>query len=306
MASAPARRCQRWRSMAALPTLAMLAWVAALPASAQQPAAVLPPSTQPAETALTDPSISFASQGSLTDYHDVFVRSGPVFSLGGGVLNDGLKTGWAIESGLQLPLFDVPTGGGPLGFFLELGGEYADNHRSGPLVDPGDTFFCLLCHHDDKVSELYQTQITDVQRVAFQAALAGSYFPAFFDPAANQPRLSLTWDLGMRAGVGIAHFNYTPTAIRALTQQLYIANHFNVAELPTRTSGDQTGFLFGLYGSLGVGITFPNVSVSQYTLGDVTVGAQVQFAHDWINLRGADDTYGLGTLTPLFSVALHY
>lgn len=236
----------------------------------------------------------------------LFVRSGPVFPLGGGVLADGMKTGWALQSGLAFPLFDIPTSAGSFQFMGELGFNYESNSRTGTV--PNDqTFFCFLCNHDRQVDALFPTDLTEIDRLAFQLGLGTRYYPGLLN---RDPSRSIHLDLrmGLRMGGAFADVSQSVTPTLVAVRDAYLNHHpaFDPAELPVPSNRTETGFLVGLYAGVGLGVTWHDVTIGRWT-GDIGLGAGVEVSQEWLDLGSiSPSAHGLGTFTPTFTFSVGF
>ena len=87
-------------------------------------------------------SVEFASVSATPS---AFLRAGAAFSVAGGFLNDGLKTGSTVQAGIEVPLIVAESRSIPATlFYAEIAGAYFNNKWSGPAIDTGETFFCPL------------------------------------------------------------------------------------------------------------------------------------------------------------------
>jgi hypothetical protein len=245
---------------------------------------------------------------------DIYVKGGPVFTLGSGFLEDRLKTGWTVQAGVREPLWSLGSG---TQIFWDFGGGYATNRGDGtPVLIQG--FFQGQDPADDHVhfsqngaltaaavgvgasGDLMNTTLHELERVSIHAAIGGS-FPLDSWHATDGLRTQVNVRLGLRAG-GI-----DPDYEKAFLPEIAagIAEHFGHGHQTIFVStdgGEDPELFFGLFTSIGVSTTY------QARYSTVTLGAEVEFARDWFDLGDYTQFghYGLGTVTPMLTLGLSF
>ena len=58
----------------------------------------------------------------------------------------------------------------------------------------------------------------------------------------------------------------------------------------------------GIFGGVGFGLMYYDVRWNDWRLGDIALEAEVEFTHDWIDLRGFQDN-GLSTVVGMLTAS---
>lgn len=242
---------------------------------------------------------------------NAFLRAGPVLPLGGGFFNTGLEAGWGIQIGVQTRFWDLPASTGPWHIFGELGGSYASNGRNGPADITAGTFDAPPDAHTHS-GGFFNTNVSDIQRTAFQAALGTRYFPLALN-APGRCAVQFNARVGFRAGAIQYSTSATPTAELLGVMAEHLApthnggNPHDPALFRSQNVFENSSALFGVFTSLGVGVTCPDVRLGRMRLGEWTFGLEVEFAEDFINSDAFQRSHdGLGTITPLGTISIGF
>jgi hypothetical protein len=298
--------------------LAIVGVFASLPAAAQQPATVFPaeyPSAAAAKDPATSPSQAASSgQGngvilapqdlvlaSAPFWCDVYMKGGLVFPIGRGPLPDQVRTGWAMQFGVR-ELITSP--GQETALFLNFGGGYVENHGGGSAVVTSGFL------HGNEPSEnqihplndFFATHIREMQRGNLLVSLDGEYYPARWNQLGTR-RVHFDVRGGMR--IGALHVDYDQTPTPALNNLIpTITGHRTLEFTNNAAAFDQP---FGLFTSVGVGVTYADVQFWVFHFADVSLQAELEFAHDWINLGDyAHGERSLWTVSPLLALTFTF
>jgi hypothetical protein len=240
----------------------------------------------------------------------VYLKSGASIPIGGGVLEEATNTGWTIQLGLRAPIGRTDR---PLSFFGEFGGDYTANDGNRQPVITSGAFMGGLPIPDDHVHPLqdfFETRFVELRRGGIHTALGANYFPTIWNTQLSRS-VALTGRLGLRAGSVSTSFHHTATPS---LQDLMVTH----GPLPEGHGHDPRFFsffsdvkkaelYFGLFGSVGMNVTYYSVNVAGFYLGQVTLGAEVEFGHDWFGLGDFDrGDHGLATVTPMLSVGFSF
>lgn len=312
-----------WRNAAL--SLAVSLTVGVLPARGQQPytpaGGYAPKSvTQPVAPAQTAQPPVLVEAGAETSYDEgpyweVYFRTGPVFTLGGGFLERAVQTGWTFHFGLHEPFWSPRPS---LVVFHEAGGAYTFNRGERiPVVSQG--FFQGQDPPDDHVhflqngvlvagqegsGDFITSRLEELHRLGFQYNLGASFYPTALNERADRD-LHFTVRGGFR--IGWMDADYDTQLFPQIAEG--IAAHFGHGHKSVFMStfgGKDPHWFIGVFGSVGAHFTWRDVSLL-FRSTDVTVGVEVEFTHDWMSLgdyRRGD--HGLSTISPLVNFALAF
>jgi hypothetical protein len=245
---------------------------------------------------------------------DIYIKSGPVFTLGSGFLEDRLKTGWTVQAGVREPLWSLGSGAQ---IFCDFGGGYATNSGDGtPVLIQG--FYQGIDPPDDHVhfsrngvltaaalpaggsGDLMNTTLHKLERLSFHAAIGGSLSPAALN-ASDGLQTQLNVRLGMRAGGIDPDYEkaFLPEIATGIVDHL---GHGHQNIFVSTDGGEDPELFFGLFTSVGVSTTY------QARYSTVTLGAELEFARDWFDLGDYTQFghYGLGTVTPMLTLGFTF
>lgn len=314
-----------WRAVVVLAVLSALAPVAAR----AQP--VVPPASGPSlpgaagtmvgdtGTTLAVGPEAFIIPADVAPFWDLYMRAGPVFTLGGGLIENRLDRGWAIQIGLRERWW---TRSPQLTIFGEVGIGYASNSGDGSKV-PINGAFRGLDPPDDHIhferngvvvsapvdsgqtGGLWLTELRELERVSAILAIGGAYTPDLLNRNGNR-LVQGNLRLGVRGG-GI-HAEYRNTLLPVIKES--IREHFGHGHgrIAFSTGGgkDPDGFI-GLFTTVGLSVTYPNARLGRFSLGTITLGADVEFGHDWFDMGDyLKSENGLSTFVPLGYVAISF
>ena len=301
----------RWRMNAARNRLLSLAVLLALvpwPVLAQSPDRALPDASYPA----SPPACPGHSASLYPDWEaprtpawEIYVKAGPVVPVGVS-FSEHFHTGGTVQGGVQLPILSL----GPqaaLRFFGEVGGEYTAMTGDKSPEETAIIFNSRQEDHTHTINDFFLTEIRELRQGGVHGDLGWSYDPAAL--TRSEPgRLHIEGRMGFRTGRLEAAFQQTATPaglqILQATEAAHIAQGLNPSLFQLLNEVKNTGTFFGLFWSLGVSVTYPDVRLGRFPLGDFTVGAEVRFTHDWIDGFGdfkQHDTV-LETITPLLTL----
>lgn len=229
--------------------------------------------------------------------HDLFgcgqfvVNSGVVIPSAGGVLGDRLLTGWGVDVAMRSPILPpMPN----RRWFGELGVSFMENGGKGSPITTDGTRVSLIGLPSTFINDAFSVRIRDVRRTAFTTGLGMTILPTWLNQT-NQRLVSIVPRFGIRWGG--AHISDQSTPL--------------VAQLPTTVllpSIQRTDTFFGLYGSLGIQSTWCHVPVFCLCVRELTLGAQLQYVNDWLDL--GDLTAGgqrtISTVSPMLTLAFGF
>lgn len=243
---------------------------------------------------------------------EFYVKTGPVFPIGSGFLDDRIETGWTVQIGAQEAFWaPLPS----LVIFREFGAAYTANDGDERRVTSLG-FFQGRFPDDDHVhflrdgvlvaaplgatdvnGPLIRTRLEELHRAGIHLALGGSYAPAWLNPLEGR-QIRLDFRTGIRSGGINADFEEQVPRLLIEGIQAHFGHGHRQVELSTRGSEDPELF-FAIFGSIGVGLTCHDVELAGRSLGAVTFGAEVEWTKEWFDLgdfgRGDDD---LATVAP--------
>jgi hypothetical protein len=283
------------------------------PAMAQETA----PETAPAPTPVLPPDAVLPADAYATEVPqpvwEFFFKSGPVFPLAGQP-EDHLGVGWTVQLGLREPIA-MPRPAMIL--FHEFGVSYTANpgdnapveiHGHFQGLNPPDDHIHFVSNGvlvapplpSSGAGPFWTTRLRELQRLGFHYALGSTYSPRAFDEFSSG-RGFLTLRAGLRGGY------YNPEYHKALDPLIAegIRAHFGHGHksiLISSEGGHDAGGFVGLFGSVGVGMTLRGVPWITRIPGDLTLGAELELSHEWINLGDYSRDRGLTTFVPMLTV----
>lgn len=231
----------------------------------------------------------------------IYLRAGPVFTVGGGFLEERTHTGWTVQAGLRRSL-GLPRPSGE--FFGEFGLGYVFNDGDDFGV-PIPGWFRGQDPPDDHVhpfNVLMRVQMHRLHRYGVHAGLGRTFYPPFLFNQGPERPLRLILRGGLRVGgIEPTYSKILPPDVREAIRE-HLGHGHRQIEFSTPGGNDPT-LHFGMYGSAGLGFTFWNARLAGISLGTVTIGGEVELARDWFNLGDyARGDHGLTTLTPMATV----
>jgi hypothetical protein len=216
-----------------------------------------------------------------------FVKVGSVVTSGGGQLEKMFGPGWTVQLGVRDWLSSQVD---ESGFFVDLGAGFTHNARhGGGVVSPG-VFHASGDDHDHALAEFFESNLTEARRGFLQAAFGRRFVPDFFCNTERR-RVQLT----VRAGSRISHakiwLDNSPTAALQEVIDEHIGHGHDPDGLEFRTDvRDQyTKTYAGIFGVVGIGVMYYDVSWGTWRLGDVALEAELELSNDWIDMPGFDD-----------------
>lgn len=245
---------------------------------------------------------------------DIYIKGGPVFTLGSGFLEDRLKTGWTVQAGVREPLWSL---GSSTQIFCDFGGGYATNRGDGAPVliqgffqgqDPADNHvhfsrggvLTAAAVSAGASGDLMNTSLQELERVSFHAAIGGSFVPASLN-AIDGLQTSFNVRLGLRAGGIDPDYEkaFLPEIATGIVDHL---GHGHQSIFLSTDGGEDPELFFGLFTSVGMSTTY------QARYSTVTLGAELEFARDWFDLGDYSQFghYGLGTVTPMLTLGFTF
>lgn len=309
--------------------LTLLGMLAAPAVSLGQPPSppVVPPTTQPTlvQPTLVQPTVVQPPPEAILGAGDIdgvpepvwefFFRAGAVIPLGGDP-EDHLRTGWTFQLGLREPLaMPRPS----LILFHEFAGSYTANPGDNAPIDiPG--FFQGLNPPDDhihfvrggvlvagtlpptpdQVGPFWTTRLRELQRLGVHYALGATWAAGTFDGVASG-RTFFMVRTGIRGGYVNPEYHkiQEPLIVEGIREH-FGHNHRNI--LISSDGGRDSGGFFGLFQSLGAGLTLRDATWIGRFPGDITLAAELEFSHEWISLGDYSRGRGVSTFMPMLTV----
>lgn len=235
----------------------------------------------------------------LTDGLEFSLRSGALFPLGQGTLERRVRAAWQFEASLVQPVAVHPNG---WECFWEIGAGYTQwEGDRGRLVTSG-TFRENVFSSPQFLESFYETRLVRIiHRYGF-AALGASW-------PLNVPHgdWRLTARLGTRLGSAKGKFDNRPTdELQSLADDA-IAGGADPAQFEFNSDVNTSDISVGLFGSIGLSGWIPDVWLGAWHLGDVAIGAEVSFGHDWIDFGDFNRSdNGIGSVGTLLTIGLYH
>lgn len=243
--------------------------------------------------------------------HDLFgcsqfvVSSGVYIPSAGGVLGDRLLTGWGMDFAIRSPILP------PLPnrrWFGEIGASFIQNGGKGSAITTSGTFVDAngLVPASFPLDELFHTQIRDIRRAAFTTGLGMTILPSWLNQT-NCRLVSIVPRFGIRWGGTRLSYHHEPTddlnAVIASRPILNDPDNFQYF-----SDAKKTDTFFGIYSSIGVQSTWCHVPIGCLCVRELTLGAQLQYVNDWIELGvltgGHQKT--ISTVSPMLTLAVGF
>lgn len=312
------RECGRGAAVAALLGLTAFRAEAQPPAvlpapgaPAAPPAAVAvplpPPPAGPALPAPAAPCVGCIDNGLSKGVApwDFYVRSGIVTPVGHGGIDEHVDTGWTIQFGLREPIScPHPT----VNLFANFGGGFTYNGGDkAPVVTSGRLFFAVPPDdHDHRLADFAESRLDSLQRSFLQASLDADYAPAWLNTT-DDHRAQLFGRAGMRGTKVRAQYNTTPTPAFLETVLAHVGHGHNGNFIVATSNAKNLDYAFGLFLSVGASVTYYDCQLGGWNLGDVTLGAEIEYGYDWFDLGDySKGDPGLATISPLLSIAFAF
>lgn len=242
----------------------------------------------------------------LMGNNELLISAGTVSPIGDQQLDNHLLTGWGIQGAVRHIWCMSTDTWVP---FSEFGGGFAENGAirsyvttSGYLIDSeplGATTSYFL-------EDFYQSTLRDLRRATIHAALGAYYLPRRWQqPGVRAVQFNARG--GLHWGHARATFQQVPTGdLEALVAAL-VAGGASPENLTTQTNIDLSDSYFGMFTSLGVSYNRFNVVFGCFEFGEVAIGIDVQYTHEWISLKDYNDgSRGLSTLAPMATFRILY
>jgi hypothetical protein len=238
---------------------------------------------------------------------ELYFKGGAVWPLGDGFFEKHLGVGWTAQFGMRQPLYRSPS---PWMLFAEFGGGYTANTglSNRPVTTSGIAFF-PNDDHIHQANDFYDTQIVELQRGFVQGALGAYYYPGRFNRPGER-LFHVNARLGVRGGgmKAVYHDEVQAGLLRVWEAHAGPEGHGHDPLLaqyfPDRKDPE---LFFGLFGSVGAGLTYYDARIFGRRFCDITLSAEVEFAHEWFDAGAYGHTdNGLGSFTPMLSVAFSF
>lgn len=268
------------------------------------PAAWVPPPAAPAPGCCGGHTLDCPA-----DYNHwgLYVETGPFFPVGGS-LGRFLDDGWTVQAGVRE---GRTWGRGSV--FAEFAVEYTETGASGRLEETdADVFFQNGTIRT--IQDFYLTRLTSFQQWGVHGALGWTYYPGLFadapadcDPARG---VFLTGRLGFRGGGTNASFDEAPTSagLKVLksfnTQQGNPTQDRSKFRLLDRVERNQ-GY-YGPFATLGAGMAWPDAAVGGWSLGTVTLTAEVEVGYEATDLGQYLHEATLISVSPRLTLGFSY
>jgi hypothetical protein len=301
--------------------LAVVLALAGHPVQAQQPAgagsAVLPP-PYPAGTAeLPPPPPPAPAPGWVGDHEDGvyapevhwgwYVETGPVFPMSG-TLEHNLDAGWTVQGGVRESI------GEPNNFvFGEFAGEYWTFDTKTVIKETAvNAFFPDTAIRT--INNFYLTHLTDFQQYGIHGAVGWTFYPEYLNGSTNDPgqarRVFLTTRGGFRIGAMNAAYEKDATPAGLAVLKGFNAQHGNVSNSPARVRlvdpVETSEPYFGPFATLGMGVTWKDISLGKVYLGNVSLAGEVELAYEATDLGTYLHEADLFSISPRITVSFSY
>ncbi len=278
---------------------------ASAPAEADTFAAGAPANSR---TPVPEPAPSMASLiNAQPEGWEIYFKTGAVFSLGDGFFEKKIGTGWTTQIGIRQPLYRPAE---PWLLFAEFGGGYTANPglSKRPVTTSGYAFF----PNDDHIhfaNDFYDTHLVELQRGFVHGVLGMYYYPEGWN-SPGERLFHINARAGLRTGgMKAVYFNQVQLGLRTVFDtHAGPMGHGHRPELTQFFSeARDPEWFFGMFGSVGMGVTYYNKNLFGRTFCDITFSLEVEFAHEWFDAGayGHMDS-GFGSYTPMLSVAFSF
>ncbi len=235
----------------------------------------------------------------LSDGAEFYLRAGALYPFGRGTLERRVTAGWRLEGSLVQAMW-APWS--DLGCFWELGlgVSYWAGDR-GRLVTSG-VFRPSLFAPGQYVADMYRVRLKRIwQRYGFAAVGASWYYDVFGAP------WRITARLGTRLGSARARFDRTPSPALNAAVQAAVAGGASPDGFDFDSDVNDSDVFVGLFGSVAVGTVWHDVWLGAWHLGDVTVSAEVELGHDWMDFGDfSRSDGGIGYLGTMITVGFYH
>ena len=225
-----------------------------------------------------------AGAAALDDW-TVFVESGPLVAVGGHFDNE-LDMGWTVDVGAR----QVVSSWGHSVLFAELAGEYENLPAVGGVVRRTD----VTAVKPDLTMKLIQgfnrTRLVEIDHLGVEGGLGGIWDPGVFDDPgdgadAGDQRLFLIGRVGLHGGATHAVFHETPVRTKALAHFAPGKEKQDSRVRLIDSVGSHNPY-FGVFTTVGAGMSWCHASVWGVPLGDVSLTAEVELGYHWDDLGG--------------------
>lgn len=235
----------------------------------------------------------------LTDGLEFSLRSGALFPLGQGTLERRVDAAWQFEASVIQPVKIHPNG---WECFWELGAGYIQwEGDTGRLITSG--IFQQSVFSPPQFFENFQSTrlVRIIHRYGF--ASVGASWPV--------PMPHGTWRLtarvGSRLGSAKGKFENRPTADLQNAVDDAISGGADPGQFIFNSDVNTSDISIGLFVNVGLSAWIPDVWLGAWHLGDVAIGAEVGFAHDWIDFGDFNRSdNGIGSVGTLLTIGLYH
>ena len=242
---------------------------------------------------------------------EMYFKGGAVFSFGGGFFEKQIATGWTAQLGLRQPLYRPA---GPWMLFAEFGGGYTSNTglRSDPVTTSGTVFFRQPDDdHIHPTEDFYRTRINELHRYFVQGAMGAFWYPPGFN-SPGERLVHVNARAGMRVGgMRTSYDHEVAPGLRAIflghTSPPPAGHNHNPNAALFFPGAAEPEVFFGVFGSVGVGMTYFDARLFGRRFADITLSAEVELGHEWFDMGayGKRDP-GFASVTPMLSLAFSF
>lgn len=234
---------------------------------------------------------------------DFFLGAGTVSAVGGGFFEDRARTGWTIRGGARAPITSPHR---PTVLFGEIGGAYMHNDGGGDPQITSGIFTDGATGQSFELADFRETHLRSLRRGSIHTAIGASMTP---QGPANRgwKKLQFNTRFGIRLGHLDARYQQDPTAALQTLINQQVALGSNPATFRFSDRVERSDTFFGLFTSMGVGVTYDNVSWGFARFRRLSFSAEIEYSHEWFDLGeyGIGDR-GLNTLVPTLNASWAY
>ena len=236
----------------------------------------------------------------ITDNVEFMLRTGAIYPLGHGTMERRVTGGWRLEGSV---LQSIQSPWANVGCFWELGlGLSLWDGDSGRLITSG-VFRQSLFSPNQFLADMYRTRLERLwQRYGFVALGTNWYVNGMFGTPWR-----IAARVGTRLGSARAKFDRMPSTALDEAVASAIAGGASPDGFEFDSDVNDSDVFVGLFGSIAVRTVWHDVWLGAWHLGDVSLGAELEFGHDWMDFGDfSRSDGGVGFFGTLITIGLYH